>query len=519
MNKKLLIILCILLLTILTGCFSNIETPPEQPEGNATGTLILNLSSVIENKGIGPSDELVVDSYKVSLTGPETMEPILTSETTLEISLQLGEWVVTVEALDASGNIIAVDKIEDINITSNNSSTITSTPALVQSTEGKINITVVWPESLTIPSENIQVFFDSDIALPIDSEKISYTINSVNFYSESIESGNDHWIRIVLLDNGTGDQDTVYENIYVYDNLETSAVYNRTLSDFHPVSAKVAEHDIVHELWSGNIPEADIQRAIDELHIVYWHTSHGSQLTKGMEAMSGFADNGNLGGENYTSNLFRMDGDGLDLREPAWLDLGSEDSNYELIWEETTRSYLDAHSDINVVVWAWCGSLSGWDNERVQDNYIDTMNQLETDYPGIVFVYMTGHAESGGVNGNTITNNEYIRNYCEENDKWLYDFYDIECWDPDGKYYGDLLVTDGCNYDADGSGVTEEIDSDGDDAYEPTGGDANWAMDWQDSHIEGTDWFDCVSTHTQPLNGNMKAFASWWLFVQIANSI
>jgi hypothetical protein len=29
----------------------------------------------------------------------------------------------------------------------------------------------------------------------------------------------------------------------------------------------------------------------------------------------------------------------------------------------------------------------------------------------------------------------------------------------------------------------------------------------------------CASAHSQPLNANMKAYAAWWLFVQIAAGI
>jgi hypothetical protein len=126
---------------------------------------------------------------------------------------------------------------------------------------------------------------------------------------------------------------------------------------------------------------------------------------------------------------------------------------------------------------------------------------------------MTGHADGTGLTGNLHLRNLQIRDYCEANGKWLYDFYDIECYDPDGAYYGDKRVSDACNYDYDGDGATEGTESG------PSGGDRNWAADWQDSHQEGADWWACGSAHSLPLNANQKARAAWNLWVRLARSI
>jgi hypothetical protein len=106
---------------------------------------------------------------------------------------------------------------------------------------------------------------------------------------------------------------------------------------------------------------------------------------------------------------------------------------------------------------------------------------------------MTGHADGSGETGNLHLRNHQIRNYCIANNKVLYDFYDIECYDPDGEYFGDKNVNDDCSY---------------------TGG--NWAIEWQSSHIEGVDWYNCTAAHTQPLNANLKAYAAWWLWASLA---
>jgi hypothetical protein len=111
---------------------------------------------------------------------------------------------------------------------------------------------------------------------------------------------------------------------------------------------------------------------------------------------------------------------------------------------------------------------------------------------------MTGHVNGTALDDNYCERNQQIRDYCIANDKILYDFADIESYDPDGNYYGDKLVNDNCDYDSNGDGVV----------------DRNWAVDWQNAHPG--EWYDCPAAHTQPLNANMKAYAAWWLWARLA---
>jgi hypothetical protein len=116
---------------------------------------------------------------------------------------------------------------------------------------------------------------------------------------------------------------------------------------------------------------------------------------------------------------------------------------------------------------------------------------------------MTGHANGSGEAGNVHLRNRQIRNFCIANNKILYDFYDIECYNPDGEYFGDKYVLDSCGYDSNGD---SNAWNDG----------ANWAIEWQTAHTEGVDWYTCVSAHSQPLNANRKAYTAWWLWVRLA---
>lgn len=242
----------------------------------------------------------------------------------------------------------------------------------------------------------------------------------------------------------------------------------------------------------SKIPSEWINTAKDKLHIAYGHTSHGSQLITGMTGLM------NWKGDLYKWHNGDMEG-ALDIRDGIMSgDLGH---NGDLAWESATRSLLDdeRNSDINVVIWSWCGGVS--DNTLEGINiYLDAMNQLEKDYPSVQFVYMTGHLDGTGAEGNLHIRNEQIRKYCKDNNKILYDFADIESYDPDGKYYLDKNADDGCNYDSNGDGTR----------------DKNWAADWQDAHTVNVDWFDCNPAHTQALNGNLKAYVAWHLWASLA---
>ena len=236
-----------------------------------------------------------------------------------------------------------------------------------------------------------------------------------------------------------------------------------------------------------------IENAKSKLHIAYGHTSHGSQIISGMEGLISFK------GSLYSFNNGGSDGS-LDLRDRPFSgasDLGNPDRT---AWATATRNYLENNSDINVVIWSWCGQVSSASEEDI-NTYLNLMSQLESDYPGVNFVYMTGHLDGSGEVGNLNIRNEQIREYCREHNKLLYDFADIESYDPGGDTdYMSLNANDGCYYDSDGNGSR----------------DANWAIEWQNSHMEGVDWYDCSSAHSQPLNANLKAYAAWNLWTLLA---
>jgi len=228
----------------------------------------------------------------------------------------------------------------------------------------------------------------------------------------------------------------------------------------------VADHTSTAEF--DSIPATSFDAAKSGYQIFYGHTSHGSQIVTGM-------------------NMLDTGPGTLSLEENGDVDLGH---NGDLGWVDITRDVLDRPGDdTNMVMWSWCGGVSDNTEEGI-NTYLDAMNQLEIDYPGVLFVYMTGHLREEGTEPeeNLRFRNNQIRDYCAANDKILFDFADIESYDPDGNYYPN--ETDWCN----------------------------WCEDWCASHSCPTG--DCVDdtdcAHSMCFNCYRKGQAFWWMMARIA---
>jgi hypothetical protein len=247
------------------------------------------------------------------------------------------------------------------------------------------------------------------------------------------------------------------------------------------------------------VPTNWIVQSRQQLHIAYGHTSHGSQLITGMDGLIAF-----MNGRGYPSNLYAWNhggsGGALDLHDYAFSgasDLGNPDFT---AWATATRNYLATHTNCNVVIWSWCGQVSSATEANI-NTYLSLMDGLQADYTNVTFVHMTGHLDGTGTNGNLTLRNNQIRAHCLAHDEVLYDFADIESYDPDGwTNFMVMRANDNCDYDSDGNSTL----------------DSNWATAWQNSHILNVDWFDCSPAHSQALNGNRKAYAAWWLWARLA---
>lgn len=234
-----------------------------------------------------------------------------------------------------------------------------------------------------------------------------------------------------------------------------------------PAGGVIADHTAAVAF--DDIPAAAIAAAQAAFRIFYGHTSHGSQIVTGLEMLQ-------VEDARYA---FNTGADTLTLTEESG-DLGE---NGDLAWVDVTRNVLDAPgNNINLVAWSWCGGVSGNTTEGI-DAYLTAMDALEADYPDVVFIYMTGHLDGTGPTENLYARNNQIRAWCAAHGKALFDFADIESYDPAGNYYPD--GSDWCE----------------------------WCTTWCEAHTCPT----CIEcAHSQCMNCYQKGRAFWWLLARLA---
>jgi len=234
----------------------------------------------------------------------------------------------------------------------------------------------------------------------------------------------------------------------------------------------------------SKIPDYWLERA-RALTLHYGHTSHGSQIVSGVEALKKESPRYNVAikeGGN-TASLPAVQG-ALRIFD------GNPPDTYitpELYWStaeglQRTRSVANT-SLFNFSMWSWCGQQSS-NSVAVVQQYLDTLNQLETGYPGMRFIYMTGHTDGGSA---TLTrNNDAVREYSRSLGKVLFDFADIESYDPAGN------------------------------SYPKTDDSCPWCGEWCKSHPADCQNLASSCAHSHPLNCRIKAKAFWWMMARLA---
>ncbi len=229
------------------------------------------------------------------------------------------------------------------------------------------------------------------------------------------------------------------------------------------VGGIIADHRAVAEF--EQVPAKAIALAKKKFAIHYTRTSHGSQIDVGLYMLAK-----QLGGTYKVPWDFIKTVNG---------DLGT---NGNLDWDKLTRKALATFGgSYNVVIWSWCGGATKNDSAGIQA-YLDAMERLEKDFPKVVFVYMTGHTSEWKTE-TTRANNAQIRAYAKKHGKVLFDFEDIESWDPAGNFHADA------------------------------GDDCKWCESWCGKHPCPT-CGDCPHSHCY--NCYIKGQAFWWMMARLA---
>jgi len=216
---------------------------------------------------------------------------------------------------------------------------------------------------------------------------------------------------------------------------------------------------------------------------IKWHygsTSHGMQLTAGMERLANPSLPVYDPRLTYTlENQSLPSTPDLDIMFGQLIDTYiSPDEYWESGGDTHTRNTLNAYPAINVSMFAWCRQLNSYTGAQVND-YLNTISQLEEVYLNVTFVYMTGNAQAiGGEGYNRYLRNEQVRQYCRNNNKVLYDFADLDSW-----YNGEQAT-----YTYNDMQIPREH------------------PEYQGSDMNHTTWSSCEN----------KGRALWWLLARIA---
>lgn len=235
----------------------------------------------------------------------------------------------------------------------------------------------------------------------------------------------------------------------------------------------IADHNAVRDF--NNIPTCWLDRAKQNIKITYHHTSHGSQISTGMNYLRNYVNSSKYayGPSVQSGSLFFMDNYDTDL--------GNGD------WPSITRTDLNNNPALNNAMWSWCGQVSDYTtNASMSSHYLNPATSIMNDYE-IPFVYMTGHlSELGtGPSGTVYQANNIIRQHVNANGGILFDFADIESYDPDGNYYP--FDTDACG----------------------------WCTTWCNAHPTDCQNLPSNCAHSHGFNCVQKAKAYWWMLARI----
>ncbi|MEN8152861.1 MAG: hypothetical protein ABFR75_02475 [Acidobacteriota bacterium] len=241
-------------------------------------------------------------------------------------------------------------------------------------------------------------------------------------------------------------------------NCKSVSDENNDSNDLNNTEAIIADHTSVD---LNSIPDEWITKVKEVIGFHYCHTSHGSQIMIGLERlMNGSFSNITIKGSKY--NYYPDNCNMPDTDQYLSLMDGQYSNGYcetyvspDLYWESDhglslTRNMLNSHN-VNVSMFAWCSQLDYYSSSEVE-NYLNKMAALEKEFPNIVFIYMTGNAQSS--ERNRYDRNNQIRQFCKENNKILFDFADLDCWYNGGQNIVNGIPMEHNHYHGDQAGHT-----------------------------------------------------------------
>lgn len=239
------------------------------------------------------------------------------------------------------------------------------------------------------------------------------------------------------------------------------------------------------------IPDCWLDRA-KELTVHYAHTSHGGQILTGLNYLEQRVNS------KYSVSVRVSTTEGLPAQEnpsalriydgnpPVTYILPEDYWNHEAGIRSTTSVVRTDNYDVST--WTWCGQQSTNLTDTV-NKYLSVLNDLGNTFPQTKFVYMTGHTDGtqDSANSTLKRNNDMVRNFVNTNNKILFDFEDIEKYDPSGNFHAN------------------------------TNADCSWCNSWcfnNPSYCTDLSSYSCA--HSHPLQCKMKGQAFWWMMARLA---
>jgi hypothetical protein len=292
----------------------------------------------------------------------------------------------------------------------------------------------------------------------------------------------------------------------------------------------------------SQIPNEWINAAKTNLKIRYFRRSHGSQIDKGgMSALTNYSAEYNSKYAFSKLDAAKNNNDVLYLSTQASNEWNSLDFENDT-WVAITRNYLDdvANADINVIMWAWSSDF--WECSATQ--YVNDMEMLIGEYgPGgskilsgertvpVTFVFQTACGQQSSERNRLVyAGNQIIREHCSSYNRILFDFRDLENYDPDGNYYGDgnpdgtytsiRMLGDDLSYESDSTNTSYE------------NGRGNWGLEWMNRNPSSeltalannnicqecahSDRLESNNEDNSRLHCVLKGKAAWWLWARLA---
>ncbi len=259
----------------------------------------------------------------------------------------------------------------------------------------------------------------------------------------------------------------------------------------------VVDHTSVQAF--DQIPEVWLQAA-KQLTLHYAHASHGMEVVSGLKYLRDEIDADRYAVSYIVYYAERPDPSTAlpEEESPPSLRIADTGRTPDGYWSSAeglaeTRGFA-ATGLYDFSMFGWCGELSGsLDLRDYINTYLTTLDNLEKEFPNMRFIYQTCHSDGYPAYSKLRQNNNQIREYCKANNKILYDFADIESWDPDGNFYPE-------NYNC------------------------SWCAAWCEKHPE-----ECVNLppesdagiptccpHTHGYNCYIKGKAFWYMMARLA---